>query len=158
MPRTRSRRREDIRSFLRKRVNAELVRCAVRLGEHPDLIKAFKRAAGRSAANLADHELGLARGRSTDLVIIFPSSPGSFAELGMFSMARKIAAKMVVFVDRRHRRADSYLRHGPIRAAKLRSARVYFVDYSDRDRIWAKVKSLVREQKTVKRGARLFGR
>ena len=157
-PRARSRRREDIRAFLSKRIRSELTQCDVRLGEHKDLINAFKSAAGRAAANLADHELGLARKKNMDLVVIFPCSPGSFAELGMFSMARAIASKMVVFVDRRHRKANSYLKHGPIRAAKLRSARVFYVDYSDRECIWTRVKNLVREQKTMKRGAKLFAK
>jgi hypothetical protein len=135
-----------------------LTQCDVRLGEHKDLISAFKRAAGRAAANLADHELGLARKKNMDLVVIFPCSPGSFAELGMFSMAKTIASKMVVFVDRRHRKENSYLKHGPISAARLRSARVFYVDYSDRDHIWTKVKNLVRQQKTIKRGAKLFAK
>jgi hypothetical protein len=156
--RTRLRAREDIRTFLRKKIYSELARCEVKFGEHQDLIRAFRSATGKAAANLADHELSLARRRKMDLVIIFPCSPGSFAELGMFSMTKKIASKMIVFVDHRHRNKKSYLSHGPIKAAQLRSARVYFVDYADRARIWARVKSLVQEQKAVKRGARLFGK
>jgi hypothetical protein len=150
--------REDIRSFLRKRIYAEFTQCEVKLGEHPGLIKAFRRAAGKTAANLADHELGLAATKKMDLVVIFPCSPGSFAELGMFCMAKKIAPKMVVFFDKQYRQEKSYVRHGPIEAARLRKARVFFVDYSDRKRIWARVKEVVQQQKEIKRGARIFAK
>src|SRR5712691_3920355 len=61
----------DIRSFLKEKIRAELVRCDVKLGEHVELVKAFKKVAGK-ASNLADHELGLARRKKMDLVIIFP--------------------------------------------------------------------------------------
>jgi hypothetical protein len=147
----------DIRSFLKEKIRTELVRCDVKLGEHVELMKAFREVAGKSS-NLADHELALARRKKMDLVIIFPCSPGSFAELGMFSVAEKIAPKMIVFVDHRHKRKNSYLRHGPIKAATLRRARVFFVDYKKRDHIWRTVRDLVIEQKSKKRSSKLLTR
>lgn len=153
---TKRKAREDIRSFLKRKIYAEFTQCEVKLGEHPGLIKAFRRAAGKAAANLADHELGLAATKQMDLVVIFPCSPGSFAELGMFCMAKKIAPKMVIFFDRQYRHKKSYVRHGPIEAARLRKSRIFFVDYSDRNHIWARVKAVVQQQKGIKRGAKLF--
>jgi hypothetical protein len=148
--------REDIRSFLRKRIYEEFVQCEVKLGEHEGLIRAFSRAAGKTAANLADHELSLAATKRMDLVVIFPCSPGSFAELGMFCMAKKIAPKMVVFFDRQYKNRKSYVRHGPIEAARLRKARIFYVDYADRNRIWTRVRDIVQQQKEIKRGAKIF--
>jgi hypothetical protein len=147
----------DIRSYLKEKIRTELDRCDVKFGEHKELISAFRKVAGK-AANLADHELGLARRKKMDLVIIFPCSPGSFAELGMFSVAERIAPKMIVFVDLQHRRNDSYLRHGPIKAAALRRARVFFVDYKKREHIWRRVRDLVLEQKSRKRSSKLLTR
>jgi hypothetical protein len=64
--------RDDIRSFQKKKIYAEFAQCQVKLGEHVGLIRAFRRAAGKTAANLADHELGLASTKGIDLVVIFP--------------------------------------------------------------------------------------
>ena len=150
--------REDIRSFLKKKIYAEFAQCEVKLGEHTGLIKAFRRAAGKTAANLADHELGLAATKKTDLVVIFPCSPGSFAELGMFCMAPKIAPKMVVFFDTQYKNQKSYVRHGPVEAARLRKARIFYVDYADRNHIWTRVKQVVQDQKEIKRGIKLFAK
>ncbi|HEV2388835.1 MAG TPA: hypothetical protein VGS20_16450 [Candidatus Acidoferrales bacterium] len=143
-----------LRAFVRRKLNKEMPGCTVRLGEHRALIRAFRRVVRRSA-NLADHELGLAKLKSTDLVVIFPSSPGSFAELGMFSMAEKIARKMVVLVDRSHRKNRGFLIEGPVKAARLRNATIEYVDYRRRQKIWELVREEVLAVKERKRTRRI---
>lgn len=133
--------RRDIRTYLQKRLESEIKACRVKMGEHKVLINSYKTAVGESAANLADHELALAS--KIDLVVIFPCSPGSLAELGMFCLEDGIARKMVIFLSAKYKGSASYVIHGPVAAAKRRDSKVYYVDYSDRGRIWKELREIV---------------
>src|SRR5690348_17130066 len=53
-------RRRDIRTYLRTMLEGEIKSCRVKLGEHKVLIRAYRKAVGESATNLADHEWELA--------------------------------------------------------------------------------------------------
>jgi hypothetical protein len=149
-------RRHDIRLFLKARMERQLKRCAVKLGEHRALIRAYSKAVGSRATNLADHEFALAKSKKMDLIIVFPCSPGSFAELGMFCLVDKIAQKMRIFVKRKFRGSKGYLMQGPVKAAEQYNAKVFFVNYSARDHIWDKVKDIVLEAKAKKRKTHLL--
>jgi hypothetical protein len=138
---TRPSTRRDIRTYLQTMLETEIKSCRVKLGEHKILIRTYTTAVGKTATNLADHELALAH--KIDLLIIFPSSAGSIAELGMFCLEDTIAQKMVIFMNRRFRGSSSFVVNGPVAAAKRRNSKVYYIDYSDRDKIWKEVKSLV---------------
>jgi len=133
----------------------ELKSCAVNLGEHEQLIRAYKKAVGKTA-NLAAHELSLAKQKKMDLVIIFPSGPGSFAELGMFCLTDSIAAKMKIFIPPAHRRSKGFLISGPVQAALSRNAEVFYFDYSRRHQVWLKIKEIVQDTKAKKRERRLL--
>jgi len=145
----------DLRVFLKKRLEARLKLCDVKLGEHKESIKAFSRAVGPRATNLADHELALAQ-KMMDLIIIFPCSPGSFAELGMFCLVDTIAAKMKVFVKEKYRSQRTFIMKGPVRAAEQNDAKIFFVNYRQREGIWKLVHDLVLEVKAKKRKRNLL--
>lgn len=140
----------DLRSFLKRRLEEQMSRCEVWLGEHRDMIRAYKQAAG-GRGNLADYEYSLAHSRKIDLVIIFPSSPGSFAELGMFCRAKKIAPKLTIFVDDGFRGTKAYIMAGAVEAARIRRSQVLFVDYRNRERIWKKVRDIILDERERKR-------
>jgi hypothetical protein len=147
-------RSQDLRTFLKRRLEDESIRCEVWLGEHRDLIRAYRQAVGGSG-NLADYEFSLAHSKKTDLVIIFPSGPGSFAELGMFCRAKKIAPKMTIFVDRGYRGTRAYIMAGAVEAAKIRRSQILFVDYRNREHVWRKVKEIVLNEREKKRAEAL---
>jgi len=146
--------RRDIRSYLRAMLEAEIRNCRVKLGEHKVLIRTYGKAVGGRAKNLADHEWELAA--RIDLLVIFPSSPGSMAELGMFCLEDDIARKMVIFLSRRYRKSRSFVVNGPVAAAKRRNSKVFYVDYSNRGRIWREVKNLVLDIRANKGRTRLL--
>jgi hypothetical protein len=146
--------RRDIRTYLQHMLEAEIKSCRVKLGEHKVLIRTYTTAVGKTATNLADHELALAH--KIDLLIIFPSSAGSIAELGMFCLEDTIAQKMAIFLNRRFRGSSSFVLNGPVAAAKRRNSKVFYVDYSDRDKIWRAVKSLVLAIRANKGRSRLL--
>jgi hypothetical protein len=133
--------RRDIRTYLQSMLETEIQSCRVKLGEHKILIQTYGSVAGKTALNLADHELALAS--KIDLLVIFPSSAGSLAELGMFCLEETIAQKMAIFLSSKYRKSKSFVVHGPVAAAKRRNSKVFYVDYSDRIKIWKEVKSLV---------------
>ncbi len=146
--------RRDIRSYLRTMLEDEIKSCRVKLGEHKVLIRTYRKAVGESATNLADHEWELAS--RIDLLVIFPSSPGSIAELGMFCLEEAIAQKMAIFLSRKHRKSRSFVVNGPVAAAKRRNSKVFYVDYSDRRKIWREVKNLVLDIRANKGRSRLL--
>jgi hypothetical protein len=127
----------------------------VTLGEHKGTVRAYAAQIGRRAFNLADHEFALVKNHM-DLVIIFPCSPGSFAELGMFCLVEDVAEKMRIIVDRERKRSKGYVMLGPVKAAEQNKARVVFVDYKHRDNVWKEIKELVLEVKAMKRKRRLL--
>jgi hypothetical protein len=133
--------RRDIRTYLQTMLESEIQSCRVKMGEHKVLIKTYGKVAGETALNLADHELALAT--KIDLLIIFPSSAGSLAELGMFCLEESIAQKMVIFLNSKYRNSTSFVVNGPVAAAQRRNSRVFYVDYSDRAKIWKEVKKSV---------------
>lgn len=66
----------------------------------------------RKAGTLSDIESIIAE--TVDSLLLFPESPGSFAELGMFSVDKEIASKMLVTLLPEHQ-VDSFIMLGPIR-------------------------------------------
>jgi hypothetical protein len=138
----------DLRLFLQDKLQNEVKNCRVKLGEHQSLIERYRSAAGAVAFNLADHEFAMAR--TIDLVVIFPCSPGSFAELGMFSREESIATKMAIFLDVGYGDSKGYIVEGPVAAARLRQSKVYVFDYSDREAILKQVTELVMIRRALK--------
>lgn len=53
--------------------------------------------------------------QAVDLIILIPESPGSFAELGAFSMRKELAQKMLVLRQGKYKSDKSFINHGPIR-------------------------------------------
>jgi hypothetical protein len=146
--------RRDIRTYLQGMLQAEIKSCRVKLGEHKVLIRTYKKAVGTKATNLADHEWELAN--RIDLLVIFPTSPGSIAELGMFCLEETIAQKMAIFLSARHKGSESFVINGPVAAAKRRNSKVYYVDYGNRTRIWRVIRNLVLDIRANKGRTRLL--
>lgn len=71
---------------------------------------------GQASNSLLSLEAQLAN--AVDLIILIPESPGSFAELGAFSMLKELAAKMLVLRQGKYKSDKSFINHGPIRLVK----------------------------------------
>jgi len=86
----------------------------------------------------------------TDLVVIFPSSSGSLAELGAFCMHEKIPAKLLIIFDSQYRGDKGFVVRALTKAAKSRKATVRFKDYNRPDKVWAVVRRVIAEQREIK--------
>ena len=73
--------------------------------------------------SLLDLENQLAN--AVDLIIMIPESPGSFAELGAFSMDENLTKKMLIIRIGKFKSDKSFINHGPIRYAKSHGSKVY---------------------------------
>jgi hypothetical protein len=70
--------------------------------------------------------------RSVGAVTILLQSPGTFTELGAFSNHDLLKNKLVVVVDPKYRRAQSFINTGPIRhLIKETSSRVLFLEMTE---------------------------
>jgi hypothetical protein len=69
---------------------------------------------------------------SVDSIVLFPESPGSFAELGAFSNNEKLAPKMVVVSNKKYQANKSFINYGPYRLIKSsRSGKVIHLNYEN---------------------------
>ena len=125
----------------------------VTLGEYEKLIEAADPLLG-DHNNAALAEISHARSSETDAIIMLPSSPGSFLELGAFSNIEEICIKMLVIVDAQYREHKNYMNSGPIKAAQDNRADVRFIDYADFNTCWEAVEAFVtaRARKKAARG------
>ena len=115
------------------------------MGEYKNLIGAADSLLG-ARNNAASAEL-LHVKYSTDAIVMLPSSPGSFLELGAFSLHEDVCLKMLIVIDKKHEKDDpNYLNEGPLPAAKKKGAKVVFIDYDDHDTCWTSVKEFVVDQ------------
>jgi hypothetical protein len=65
-----------------------------------------------------------------DSIVLFPESPGSFAELGAFSNNKNLARKMVVVGNKKFKNDKSFINYGPNRLIKSsKSGRVTHINY-----------------------------
>ncbi len=55
---------------------------------------------------------------AVDVIIIFPESPGSYAELGAFSNNIELAKKLICIQDNKYKHKKSFINYGPIRLLK----------------------------------------
>ncbi|TPW32831.1 hypothetical protein [Pararhizobium mangrovi] len=101
----------------------------VSIGESKKLQEIYKKnfrklfeAATAEAAHVSDY---------CDAVIIIPSSPGSFCELGYFAAMNKVTPKMLVLMNRKFERKPGYIHHGPAIQASNNGSIVSFIDYED---------------------------
>lgn len=99
-------RRERLRSYLLKHVpNLLGVFYAERVWEHLT--------AHASSMSALEMEAELAR--FADIVIVVVESPGTFAELGAFSLSNELRTKMLPIVDSEYKNQESFIVTGPLR-------------------------------------------
>lgn len=138
----------DLRAYLLTRLEGE-IGCEVFLGEHNRLIQTYHKATGYElppdgkldTANLSLFEGVLAE--YADLVVILPDSPGSFAELGMFSVAPQVCPKLLLIIKGQYKGVANFINRGPVIAATNSRAQVEYVDYADRQKVFEVVKTEV---------------
>lgn len=144
---TKSRRRgARIRDFVSKKIAERGL--TVFWGEHRSLRNAGKGISLESFTD-ADREVHFAE-KSADLILIFPDSAGSIAELGGFSLHEHIAPKMLVVFDASRRFGKGFVITAVARAAKTRKAQIKFKDYSQKADVWTTVEQVLTKIQTVK--------
>ena len=118
-------------------------------GEHKSLIDIFKQNMGEFA-DLCDYEFDLA-GQVNALVII-PSSPGAFIELGMFSLHEEICSNSLVLFNIEFEPAeDSFVKLGAKRAFDNKGAKTVYIDYMDKQHAWTLVDQYLQNKQNNKR-------
>ncbi|GAA0660950.1 retron St85 family effector protein [Rheinheimera tangshanensis] len=71
---------------------------------------------------------------SVDAIVLFPESPGSFAELGAFSNNENLARKMIVLSNKKYKSNKSFINYGPNRLIRLsKTGKVINISYDDLD-------------------------
>ncbi|WP_447529372.1 retron St85 family effector protein [Vreelandella sp. TE19] len=94
--------------------------------------------AGQGQYSLLELENTLAD--SVDAIVLFPESPGSFAELGAFSNNQKLAQKMIVLISNKYKSDKSFINYGPNRL--VRNTKTGKVLYYGADELEPSLKSV----------------
>ncbi len=81
-----------------------------------------------------------------DIIVLFPESPGSFAELGAFSQNNETAKKLLVFQHNKFKRTRSFIAQGPIdyMNRNYKGSIHYFNE--DMDEVTKKLENLLRKR------------
>jgi hypothetical protein len=98
----------------------------------------------------ANKEIMFALHNNTDLVVIFPSSSGSLAELGAFCMHDKISPKLLIIFDRRYRGDKGFVVKALGKAARSRKASIHFKDYGKPSSVWQVVRREIERTRMLK--------
>ncbi len=114
----------------------------VTLGEYEKMIGATVPLLG-DQNNAALAEFDHAKSRRTDAIVMLPSSPGSFLELGSFCHDENICRKMLVIIDEQYKTHKNYMNSGPIIEAEANGAKIEFIDYLNKDSCWISVEPFV---------------
>lgn len=96
--------RDSLRKYLLRRVSGINVFYAERVWEQ------IASSGGRSALEMESDLAMLA-----DMLVIIVESPGTFAELGAFSLSKELRKKILPIVDRKYRHENSFISTGPLR-------------------------------------------
>lgn len=96
--------RNAIAEYLRKKHEALLVFYADNVWEEISSIP------GRNALEMEEMLAAL-----SDVVVLLVESPGTFTELGAFSLSDALRAKLLPIVERSHKNEPSFINTGPIR-------------------------------------------
>lgn len=129
----------------------------VTLGEYTKLIEATVPLVGDyNDSALAEYKH--AQSSDTDAVVILPSSPGSFLELGAFATEEDICKKMLIIVDAQYRDHKNYMNSGPLKAAGDHYSEVHFIDYSDHDQCLSVVNEFLTKILNKKAKKQVYGK
>jgi hypothetical protein len=141
----------DKRAYLWERLEKEHPGCTVLLGEHDHLIAAYGRIFQKSdtkdpkSVNLARFEATLSR--HVHLIVLFPESAGSLAELGLFACPGGVAEKLFVIVEKWRETEptyhNGYLARGPMASVKSAKGRIKYLDYDDLEAIYNAISEVV---------------
>ncbi len=140
-------------ALLRKYISTEIAKkiraVTVVWGEHRD----FRGLVGKNIHlrrfNDVTKELHFARNDS-DLVIIFPDSPGSFVELGIFGMHPHVCSRLVIVFDKRYKKSKSFVIDAMGSTAKNQNAVIKFVNYKKRDQVLQQLEAIIRKKQESK--------
>jgi hypothetical protein len=120
----------------------------VSLGEYRELLDSYAAALG-AQHNAALAEIGHAKD-AVDAIVLLPSSPGSFSELGAFASQKKICEKMLIIIDKKYESDINYVNLGPSVLAKNLGSEVIYIDYSDHNACIAAVDDFIGHIKSKK--------
>jgi hypothetical protein len=117
----------------------------VTMGEYDKLVSATHALLGKR--NTASSSEIIHARQHADAVVMLPSSPGSFLELGAFALYPDICSKMLIIVDKKHELdPPNYLKLGPLISSQHNGAKLLYLDYGSTEDCWAVVKEFVDDQ------------
>jgi hypothetical protein len=139
---------KDVRADMVVRLKRDIPKCGTLLGEDVGLIEAFQRSPASLTRLRKEEEPDLGHfeaflAKYVDLIIIFPYTPGSYAELGMFSM-QELCHKILVVNDKKYENSPSFINRGAIEQARRGRAIIKYVDYENRDEVYETIMDEVR--------------
>lgn len=96
--------------------------------------------------------------KHSDAVIVLPSSPGSFCEVGDWASQKEMCEDMLIVVDKQYMGKPSYINDGVLKFASMNSATVEYHQYEDLDGILMVCDTFMEKVAAKIRIEKLYGR
>lgn len=103
--------------------------CTVYLGEDEDLRRRGEKNYGRLSNPVVFERHKIKN--DLDCLIVLPSSPGSFCEIGDWASDNNICSKMLVLIDQKYEGHNNYINLGVMKYAVNNKATVQYIPYDD---------------------------
>lgn len=90
-------------------------------------------------------------------VIMLPSSPGSFCEIGDWATTEDTSKKMIVIVDKAYENVANYINDGVLKLAKNNGAAIHYLDYQNKEGIRDLCRQFIQDVGEKRRVKELYG-
>jgi len=113
----------------------------VDFGESEEILAIWKTA--NSAIDIGKMEYDHASA-ACGAIVILPSSPGSFCEMGLFASSEKISKKTLSLVHAKHKNDESFFRNGLVQVFRSQGGTCEYELYEDKNAVLKAVHEFVK--------------
>ena len=143
-----------LRRYVSDEINKRIKGVTVVWGEHRDFLGSVGNVVLRRFGTVTK-ELEFALHYS-DLILIFPDSPGSFVELGIFGMNQDVCPRLVIIFDGQYRSNKGFAIGAMGKKARDQKATIKFLKYGNRAKALRQIEAIVRKQQEIKYSSRSY--
>jgi hypothetical protein len=115
----------------------------VDFGESPEILEAWHNIRGPIDPGKMEYDHAFT---ACGAIVILPSSPGSFCEMGLFATSKEISKKTLAVVHAEYQKAPSFFRNGLVRIFQQREGRCIYESYRDKTAIVGWIEEFIEDR------------
>ena len=115
----------------------------VDFGEDPQMLEMWAKLRGPIDQGKMEYDHAFA---ACGAIVVLPSSPGSFCEMGLFASSKDISRKTLAVVHAEYKDAQSFFRQGLVRVFQSRSGRCAYETYKNKEAVLAAIREFIEDR------------